>query len=98
MPVIIVPSSANVIIDGSLGKSFLLPLNQATTIQVGNLTPGEQYILTFVQDSVGGHAVTFPANVGNATAPNGEPNAQTKQIFDCQFDGTLTALAAATTA
>ncbi len=98
MPVIIVPSSANVTVDGSLGKSFLLPLSEATTLCAGNLIPGEQYILTFVQDSVGGHAVTFPTNIKNATSPNTDAGSWTKQIFDCQFDGTLMALAAATTA
>jgi len=98
MPVVMVECEPIVIFDGSQGKSFELTLSENVVLQTANMVPGEQYIFTFIQDSVGGYTVLFPATVINYTTVDAGAGIGTKQIFDCGSTGTLKALAAATVA
>jgi hypothetical protein len=85
-PLILVPYSPTPTLAAANVGGFFMTLTGNSAIQaVAGLTNGQLVAMYYLQDSVGGRAVTFPSIMFSATAPDTAPGALSIQLF--RFDG-----------
>jgi len=70
-------------------RGFQVTLNGGLAFTMSGLSVGQQILLAFTQDSVGGRAVTFPSNVVGYGAVDGTPNTTSQQLFEVLNDNLL---------
>ncbi len=81
--------SPSMVFPATTGTYFVLTLtgNITSSTLTGTLVPGQLVVMQFIQDSVGGRTVTYPANfTGTTLQPDPTPNVKSLQIFI--YDGT----------
>lgn len=82
----VVASASTVTFDFTGSVSQKTVLTQATTINFVNGVAGDRMSLILQQDSVGGHQVTFAANILGVSGTGTSPSSST--VFDFLYDGT----------
>jgi hypothetical protein len=89
-----VPFSATPTFNANNAQGFKITLTgNVISSTVSNGAQGPALVLfRIVQDSVGGHAFTWPKNVRNAGPVNAAPNARSVQVFAVDTDGGLDAV------
>src|ERR1700761_4687015 len=65
-PILTVAYSPNAIFNRALGQGFVVYLTGPLSFTLTGQQPGQYITFLFVQDAVGGRAVTFPLNIGGA--------------------------------
>ena len=79
---LVVPWSATPEFPGDVYTTFRITLTgDVTSSTAPDTVQGNLYTFIIFQDATGGHLFTWPANTGNATPINPNPNALTVQTF-----------------
>lgn len=82
----LVPFSPSVSLNAGVSNGFFLSLSGNMNITaVTGLTNGQLVAMYYLQDSAGGHIVTFPTTMFNATPPDTTAGAFSLQLF--RYDG-----------
>jgi hypothetical protein len=90
-------AAQTMLLNASTNETFIIRLR--TSIQLLNVervSPGQLYVFVLLQDSEGGHRLTWGANTLNATAINPAPHSITVQCFIGSDDGIMRANAPGT--
>ena len=81
-----------VIIDALLGETFFISLGTSIRkLRVKNVSPGQLYVFVYKQDHVGGHSVSWGADIRNTTPIDPTPNSTTIQSCIAGTGGILNA-------
>lgn len=74
--------SAAMSFDASASSGWQMTLNgNLSPTTISGITPGQQLVFIFAQDSVGGHTVAWPTSFVGARQPNPAPNAVSVFVF-----------------
>lgn len=85
-PLVVVPFSPTPTLAAANVGGFYMSLTGNSAIQaITGLTTGQLVAMYYLQDSIGGRVVTFPAAMFSAITPDPTPNSLSVQLF--RFDG-----------
>jgi hypothetical protein len=94
---LVIPYTPSIVIDGANYTAFEVTLIGDTVIEeTVNIMPGNLYTITFVQDGVGDHAVTWADTFFNWTDVCPDPNSRSTQTFVADENLSLFAVSAST--